>query len=284
FGISLLKEQIAPAARFIENHLLGNNGIKMTPEWDVNHTSEPAMSGWYPHWDFPALKLLCRAQKWPAIQKWLNLVEECYTNLGYCPEFLSTQYQSPEIWQHHGAAWNLNCAAGWYNALLDAVVGISFDPGGISCHSTGDNSIFNLKNLNFRKGQWDVIKSGEGEFISFLEVDGEKILGALKILSRFYTSGQHTLKIHYQPAPVETPVLTELTGAELIDIQITKTSIQYTIQGLGTTDVTFSSMEKPVIFLDDKPVPFEWSETLKTGTFQLLLSGKHLFTIHRKGS
>ncbi|UCE05245.1 MAG: hypothetical protein JSW07_16730, partial [bacterium] len=167
FGFRLLKNQVGKAAEFIENHLLGDNGLKMTPEWDINHNSEPAMSGWYPHWDLPGIKLLTRAAKWTAMQKWLNLVEACYSQLGYCPEFLSTKYQRPELWHHHGAAWNLNCAAGWYNALIHSIIGIAFDSGGITCHPSPLVPEASLKKLIFRNGRWEVKKSGEGDFISW---------------------------------------------------------------------------------------------------------------------
>lgn len=199
FGFELLKNHVAQAADFIEQHLLGDTGLKMTPAWDRNHNSEPAMSGWYPHWDLPAIKLLAHAGKWSAIQKWLNLVEECYDRLGYCPEFLSTKYQRPELWQHHGAAWNLNCASGWYQALIHSIIGIKFDQGGITCHPAPLVPEASLKKFIFRKGSWEIKKAGEGDFISWLEVDGEKVEGSLKIPAKFYTAGAHRLIIHYRP-------------------------------------------------------------------------------------
>ncbi|MCI0495790.1 hypothetical protein L0Z72_12365, partial [candidate division KSB1 bacterium] len=201
FGFQLLKNQVEKAAEFVELHLLGDNGMKMTPAWDKNHNSEPAMSGWYPHWDLAAIKLLARAEKWTAIQKWLNLVEECYNHLGYCPEFLSTKYQRPELWRHHGAAWNLNCASGWYQALIHSVIGIEFHPNGIICHPAPLMPDASLKKMTFRSGRWTIQKSGEGEFIGWLEIDGEKIMNTLKIPEKFFTAGEHRLIIHYQSDP-----------------------------------------------------------------------------------
>jgi len=281
FGFQLLKHHVGKAAAFIENHLLGENGLKMTPSWDKNHDSEPAMSGWYPHWDLPAIKLLAQAGKWSAIQKWLNLVEECYTQLGYCPEFLSTKYQRPELWHHHGATWNLNCAAGWYNALLYSIIGIDFDLGGITCHPTLIAPNASLKGLVFRNGKWNIMKSGEGDFISSLEIDGEKLIGSLKIPVRFYSDGEHLLKIHYQSDEPDFPILTELNGAELIEVEVGKNNLNYKIRGLGTTEVSFSSIEKPCLFLDGKPVSFHWSDHLKAGKMQLILKGEHQFIIQR---
>ncbi|MCU0644661.1 MAG: hypothetical protein MUC94_10405 [bacterium] len=282
FGSQLLKNQVEKAADFIELHLLGDNGMKMTPAWDRNHNSEPAMSGWYPHWDLPAIKLLARAGKWSAIQKWLNLVEECYVQLGYCPEFLSTKYQRPELWHHHGAAWNLNCAAGWYQALLHSIIGIAFDPGGITCHPAPLIPEASLKKLIFRNNSWEIQKSGQGDFISWLEIDGEKLAGSLKIPAKFYTDGEHRLIIHYQSAEPDDPILKELIKAELLETQVGKTENRYLIQGLGTTDVSFSSHEKPIVMLDGNPLAFHWSEAQRTGNLKLILNGKHQFTIQRR--
>ncbi|HEX9975237.1 MAG TPA: hypothetical protein VGD14_24505, partial [bacterium] len=282
FGFQLLKNHVGKAAAFIENHLLGANGLKMTPEWDLNHDSEPAMSGWYPHWDFVAIKLLARAGKWTAIQRWLNLVEECYTQLGYCPEFLSTKYQRPEVWRHHGAAWNLNCAAGWYNALIHSTIGIAFDPGGITCHPTPIAPGASLKKLIFRNGRWNIQKSGEGDLISWLEIDGEKVVGTLKLPTRFYTDGEHRLKIHHRSGEPDYPILRELNGAELIAVAVKNNKMLYKIQGLGTTDVSFSCFEKPLVFVDGNPISFQWSNEEKTGKLQLILSGQHQFIIQSK--
>jgi len=282
FGFQLLKNHVDKAADFIDKHLLGDNGLKMTPVWDKNHNSEPAMSGWYPHWDLPAIKLLSGAGRWTAIQKWLNLVEECYTQLGYCPEFLSTMYQRPELWHHHGAAWNLNCAAGWYQALIHSIIGIAFDLGGITCHPTPLVPDATLKKLVFRNGKWNVTKSGNGNFISRLEIDGEKLIGSLKIPLRFYSAGEHLLKIHYQSDIPDFPILTELNGAELIEVAVKKSKIFYTILGLGTTDVSFSSIEKPYLFLDCNPISFNWSDEEKIGKLKLILSGEHQFIIQSK--
>ncbi len=281
FGFQLLKNYVGEAANFIENYLLGSNGLKMTPEWDVNHNSEPAMSGWYPHWDLVAIKLLTRARKSMAIQKWLALVEECYSQLGYCPEFLSTKHERHDLWYHHGAAWNLNCAAGWYNALLYSIFGINFDLGGITCHPAPLGPNASLKKMAFRNGKWNISKSGNGDFISWLDVDGEKIMGSFKIPAKFYSDGNHRLNIHYQSNKPDCPILNELIGAELIKVQVEKKANLYTIRGLGTTDISFSGMDQPLIFLDGKPCEaFEASQgTIK---LQLILTGEHQIIIQRK--
>lgn len=279
FGRSLIRGKIDEAATFIANHLLSENGIKMTPAWDKNHFSEPAMSGWYPHWDLPAVKLLARAGKWSAVQKWLNLVEEYNSRLGYCPEFISTNQKHDKIWFHHGAVWNLNCATGWYQALLLAIFGSEFDEGGITFFPTQIGHNASLQGLKFRNGTWNISKAGNGQYLSNLEIDGEKIFGSLKVPAKYYTNSEHTLISFYEFQPPEFPVLSGLIGADLIDVQHSKNGTAFTIHGVGTTEVEFSSPEKPTIIFDKKRIPFLWEEKKKSCSLQIELLGEHQLEI-----
>lgn len=279
FGYSLLENKIPAAADFIQQNLLGENGLSMTPAWDRNHTSEPAMSGWYPHWDYVALKVLARSGNQEAISFWLSRVEACLETLGYCPEFVATNVPPAERFTRHGAAWNVNCAAGWYNALLHAVAGLDFDLGGITCRA-GEKGV--VEKLAFRGGLWSVKTIGSGQFISSLQVDGNEIYGTWKIPAKFYTAASHALEIRLQEQPPNAPGLTELWGAAVNHVEISAAATRFEIQGVGLTDLCFCAARRPELVLDKKSVAFEWDETGKTGTCQLELSGIHELIL-RKG-
>ena len=51
----LFRNKTDRCSDFILEYLLSERGISLTPQWDINHTSEPAHSAWYPHWDYPAI-------------------------------------------------------------------------------------------------------------------------------------------------------------------------------------------------------------------------------------
>ena len=107
-------------------------------------------------------------------------------------------------------------------------------------------------------------------------------MGTLKVPARFYSDNEHSLKIYYQKQIPDIPVVTELIGAELVQVDVRNTKSIYKIRGLGTTDLRFSSPEKPCLFLDQNPISFFWSEKEKTGHTQMMLKGEHQLIIQRK--
>ncbi|NUM78136.1 hypothetical protein HUU40_27555, partial [candidate division KSB1 bacterium] len=280
WGYALLRNKLNSSAQFISAHLLNERGLALTPAWDVNHHSEPAMSAWYPHWDFAAIKALAHAGDFQAVRRWLHVVDECYRQLGYCPEFVALDVKPEEQWQHHGAAWNLNCAAGWYNALLHGLAGLEFDLGGLTCRTTADMPAFRLKQLHFRGGRWQVEKSGSGKFITSLAVDGEEIKGTLKIPPRFYTADEHQLRIHYAEKLPHHPMLLELWGAELVNVDWAKDEAVFLIHGFGQTDLCFSCPEKPELYFDGSEIDYLWQPETNIARCQLSLTGEHEVKLH----
>ena len=281
FGMSLLREKLNRCSRFIGAQLLSETGLFMTPAWDMHHHSEPAMSAWYPHWDLAAVKLWLRDQNVAALGQWLALVEQCYQTLGYCPEFLSLAVPAAERWRHHGAAWNLNCAAGWYGAILAGVIGIERDLGGLTCFpialSTSDQPT--LKNFRFRKGKWEIRRSGHGEYLTSVRVDGKLLLGTHKIPACFYTAGEHLIEIEYGCFLPDRPVLLELIAAQLCDVTTVADGLIYSIHGFGCVDVSFSSPLQPRVLLDQKSVKMAWSPAARKAQGRLSLSGHHKLTV-----
>ncbi|MCG3157663.1 MAG: hypothetical protein DKINENOH_04299 [bacterium] len=275
WGYALLRNKLNSCAQFISAHLLSERGLALTPAWDVNHHSEPAMSAWYPHWDFAAIKALAHAGDFQAVRRWLHLVDECYGRLGYCPEFVALNVKPEEQWQHHGAAWNLNCAAGWYNALLHGLAGLEFDLGGLTCRATTDLPEFRLRQLHFRSGKWQIEKSGSGRFITGLQIDGEEIAGTSKAPVRFYTPDEHQLRIQYAEKAPHSPMLLELWGAELINVDLAKDEAVFVIHGFGQTDLCFSCPEKPELYFDGSEIDYLWQPETNTARCQLSLTGEH---------
>jgi hypothetical protein len=278
----LLRDKLNACAQFISAHLLNKRGLGLTPAWDVNHHSEPAMSAWYPHWDFVAIKALAHAGDFQAVRRWLHLADECYRRLGYCPEFVALNVKPEEQWQHHGAAWNLNCAAGWYNALLHGLVGLEFDLGGLTCRAAADMPAFCLRQLHFRGGRWQVEKSGNGKFITSLKIDGNEIQGTLKVPAHFYTSDDHQLRIQYAEQLPYYPRLLQLWGAELINVTLTKDEAVFMIRGFGQTDLCFSCPEQPELHFDSGEADYQWQPETKTARCQFSLTGEHEIKLQKK--
>lgn len=278
YGYHLLREKLHDIGRFLNLHLLGATGLSLTPAWDVNHNTEPAMSAWYPHWDFPAVKIWTDNLDQTALQKWLAVVEQCYQALGYCPEFLSLETPAEQKWQNHGAAWNLNCATGWYQALLHSFIGIETDIGGLTCHpapALHDGQRAAIKKLCYRGGKWDIESAGKGDFITEIFVDDAPVIGTLKIPCSFYTPGCHRIKIQYDERPIDGPMLLSLCGAAVAGSESSPQQSVYPIQGFGRVDLRFAGARECTVWLDGRLIKHNDASGLHIGYSRLELTGEH---------
>jgi hypothetical protein len=283
FGNYLLGRKKNACARFIQQYLLCEEGVRQTPVWDLNHTSEPVMSAWYPHWDLPAMKVMANADHAEAVKYWLDLVEKCYAALEFCPEFVDTESGNAEKWSRHGAAWNLNCTAGWYQAILYALMGLDFDMGGITCHAVGNLPAVEIAGIVYRGGTWSVRRFGSGRFIKQLLVDGVVIENTLKIPVEFYSDGTHELVIEQTDTVPERPKVMAVWGGGVRTVHAGEGDLAVEINGRGLTDVVIFSTDRIVIELDGRiileKILFSDSETM----VQLLLSGQHKLKIKNEG-
>lgn len=289
FGHLLLADRLQACAGFLSRHLLQERGLAMTPTWDRHHTSEPAMSAWYPHWDLAAAKIWTRCGDRLSIQRWLDLVEQTFAALGYCPEFLSLHAPDQERWQHHGAAWNLNCATGWYSALLSALLGLQFDSSGITLLPVpslmdhgGRRRHAAVRRLCFRGGLWDFESSGEGRHIIELRVDDHPVVGSLKIPSTCYTPGTHRVHIKYGEQEDDAPILAECCGGSVRDSKRNCAKTVVTVYGYGRVDVCVRLSSAPQLLLDGEPVPVTWFARDRAAWGRLRLAGEHELVISRK--
>jgi hypothetical protein len=202
--------------------------------------------------------------------------------MGYCPEFLSLHAPENERWLHHGAAWNLNCATGWYSAILHALLGLQFDPGGITLlpipavyDKAGRRNHARVRKLNFRGGLWDVATEGEGDHIIDLRVDGESIIGSHKIPVSCYTPAEHHVSIRYGKQPCGGPALAEFCGGHLLSVQTSAGKTSATVRGFGRVDFSVCAAQRPYIQLDGKPVAFSWNAGQRKGHGRISLAGEH---------
>lgn len=275
FGLGVLRESLPRAAEFIDAHLLGDNGLALTAAWDRFRRSEPAMSAWYPHWDWVAVQVLASQGRNAALRRWLPLLQSCFTSLGYCPEFVAVDVPAEQRWHHHGAVWNLNCAAGWYNALLRGVAGLSFDLGGITCHPAPGMPPFVLDKLHFRGGHWRVERRGDGRYLQAIDIDGERLDGTWKIPASYYTAANHTLCLHHSDELPRAPVLSEAWGAEVLAVAVAGDRSRCRIRGYGSCDLAIRAHRQPQVRLDGRELVLTWQAGTGLGYVQVRLAGEH---------
>lgn len=278
-GFSLLHHKINDAADFISKNLLSQNGIRLLPAWDQKKESESVTNAWYPHWDIYMIKFLRRAGRANEIMQWLSAVEKTLIHLGYCPEFLSFEgfeNDDENPWRFHGAVSNLNCATGWYRALLEGVIGLEFDPGGMTVIPLSlPIKEIQLTHLYDRGTIWDVMIKNEGEYLNEIRVDDQLIAGCLKIPYRFYDNGRHTLDLRYGVERQNGICIHTLINAQLLEIRNSMNELHTVINCLGTVDLSFFSPYQPELLVDGIHYSFQWNNDTNNGMVQLPLFGIH---------
>jgi hypothetical protein len=281
-GWPLIRPKLAACAGFIAQNHLSSLGTRLLPSWDRNAGSETATGSWYPHWDLYALKVLRRAARVPEIMTWLRSVQRVLDRLGYAPEFLALDRLSrtdTDSWLRHGAPSNLNCVTGWYQALLEGIVGLEFDPGGITLIPLAlPLGEVVLSGIHHCGTVWNVtVHNGESGHCS-LRIDGEELHGCMKVPSRFSSGGEHTLEVVYDAASRPRRFM-EFVNAELLETAEEGESVLARIRALGCVDVVYTAPAPGRCFLDGKEVTGVAHLSGNTYTARLRIRGDHTLRI-----
>ncbi|MDH3253099.1 MAG: hypothetical protein OEM41_09930, partial [Ignavibacteria bacterium] len=281
-GLELIRENISRIADFVARNHLTADGTLLVPPWDRNYGSEDAMVSWYPHWDIYMLKIFRRAGNAEAIVAWLNMVERLLDHLGYCPEFLRLDGFSrgeANPWRAHGSYSNLNCITGWYRAILEGVMGIEHDPGGITVIPLGlPLGEVRLQHYRHRGETWNIVVDNSGSVLTTIEIDGVEMRGCLKIPSSIAEKGIRDLRIRYGDRAPSVRFL-ELSNAVVLESEGDDSSAEVRIRALGTVDVLCAAPACPSLRIDGNPAPVAWDDQGKKASAHLLLPGEHTLVL-----
>lgn len=271
-GLSLIRGRLKDAGEFISRHLCARFGLRLLPEWDRNAATETVSGSWYPHWDVYALTVLRRAGRSAEIVRWLSSMNDVLGWLGYAPEFLMLE-GLPEEKGRHGAASNLNCATGWYRALLVGLCGLEIDPGGITVLPLdlplGRVALSGIRSHGTR---WDLAVEHGGPYLRSFSVDGEEIRGCLKIPARYHDGGRHLIELRYGEERLAAP-FAELTNAEVLDVRHGPSGTQVAFRALGRVEVVLAGDHTGDLRLDGEV--FAAGPLAGGSVFSLDLVGEH---------
>jgi hypothetical protein len=175
---------------------------------------------------------------------------------------------------------NLNCASGWYRAIVEGIFGIEFDTGGMSVVPL-DLGIpgMSLRRLVHRGSRWEISVVGRGGSSAEIRIDGTTLRGCMKVPSRYHDGRPHRLEIDYDERGAP-PCFTEIVNAEVLDTEGDDAHAGVTVRGLGTVDIAFPAPRAMEVHVDGRAAPFR-SES-GTGYLQLPLAGEHTLLL-RKG-
>jgi len=253
-AVPLVRGRMQEIARFIARDLLTEHGLRTVPLSERGDGNEVVLDAWYPHWDLYALKLLRRAGDEEGIRRWLALAESALERLGYCPEYLSMKGfrdGDPGAWLKHGAPSNLNCVTGWYRGILEGVLGLDFDAGGLTLVCTPPSvESATLIGLCFRGAIWDVELLPGGPELQECTVDGHALTGCRKIPLSLSGPGRHLIRMRFGQARPRVTI-EEITNCEVLEIQEADPgSVRLRIRSLGPGELVYSSPGPAIVRLD----------------------------------
>ncbi|HMK38689.1 MAG TPA: hypothetical protein VK569_05055, partial [Bacteroidota bacterium] len=233
-----------------------------------------------PHWDIYLLKLLRRGGERSGIIAWLHSMEKVLERLGYAPEFIALDglgRDDPEAWLRHGAVSNLNCATGWYRAIVEGIFGVEIDAGGMTVIPLDlDLARMSLSGLVHRNSRWEIIVENRGGRNADLLLDGRPLRGCTKVPAEHHDGAPHRLEIIYSSRGAS-PCFTELVNAEVLASDGDDARATVTLRGLGTVDIAFPANGPLDLSIDGQAVPFRSADG--TGSLQLPLEGVHTMSL-----
>ena len=281
-GIPLIRDLLPAMGRFLSERLQTDTGTRMLPLSDARLQGEDALGSWYPHWDIYLLKVLRRTGNAGAIGRWYRAAEVALRNLGYVPEFIKLDGLTVDpgpSWLRHGAVSNLNCITGWYHGIIEGIMGIETDPGGMSVIPLGlpmgDGAI---RGLTFRHAIWDVSVHNGGAYLTEIRVDGRPITGSLKIPVGPYDRGTHELTIRYGNAPGHSG-FREILNAEVLETSGSATSASVKIRPLGIADVVVDDASRVRCEMDGGEVVLTVDPVTGLGAFRIEEMTEHELTL-----
>jgi hypothetical protein len=288
FGARLFRPVIPDISQFIEHELFKPDGIRMVPDWDP-HTGTETVTGdcWFLHFDLYCLKAFRRAGDGAAIERWLRLAEAYFSKRCSIPELqmMDSSAVFPPDW--HGAVgqiWQLFVMSGWTRGLLEGVLGLETDIGGLTYIPCPSSLPIRLGKYPFRGGTWKVDVSGEGSWVVRLTVDGKILEGSMKVPIEFYTLGDHHLEILRTALPPAAPCLLEATGAAVIESTLEERRLVIRLQAFNHVNLVFYTPFLPQVLMNGDPFQVDWNPESGITASDIVLQGIQELVVEKKPS
>jgi len=273
FGAWLLRPVRQQVSDFIRRELVKPDGIRMVPEWDAHIGTETVTSTcWFLHFDLYCLKAFRRAGDADAIDEWIDLIDRFFTKRQVIPELqmLAEVGEPAQDWVGIiGQIWQMFALSGWTRGLLEGVLGLETDIGGITYIPCDLKRDVRLEGFPYRGGKWDITVTGNGAWVQRIVVDGLSIQGSYKIPEGFYTQGRHTLEIVRGTRPPSAPLILEATGASInMHIQ-NQESLKVELRADNEVNVCFFAPRLSRVMVDGELIEPQWDAASCTGTFSI---------------
>ncbi len=263
-------------AAFIDQHQVTREmGNLILPCWDRCWGGNVQFGCWWSFFDAMVLRILCAAGRSDAADRWFDCVEHCM-KYRYVPEGAHAYDAVEEPYPDMPGSWFTAGAKAWYIGLIESLVGVRVDAGGITV-SPADLPPTGISGLRWGRRSFSVKTTGAGPYIECLRVDGPRVDGTLKLPSAL--NDFDILEIVRSSTPPESPILLSASHAAVGEIQSRTHSLEFSLSGHSRTTVRLYTPSRPAITVDGKDQEFEWDPNHCTATIRVELSGNAPTTI-----
>jgi hypothetical protein len=227
---------------------MSERGINMTPDDDPHYGTETVTTScWFMHFDAYALRLLRRAGRGAAILRWLDMADRLFMEYLCVPELVRTGAAWMRDGRHleAGQRWQMFAAMGWYRGLVEGVVGLEHDIGGLTAIPADLPLDVGLAGHRYGSSTWDVAVDGRGAWWGGIELDGQSVTGSYKLPVDCMSAGRHVLRLTRSPVAPALPVLMAAPGAAVIESGYADGRLRVRLAGDGPASIRVWS-QRPV--------------------------------------
>jgi hypothetical protein len=267
YGDELCDGYIRRMAAYQLKHFYSRMGISiLSPRhpdlWDRDgnqfHCSWPVM-------DSHNLKLALWARSERALDHFVPWIEHLMAR-HTVPEAIQMRVKKAFPVVYDSGAWQAYTASSWYRVVVECLLGVFPDAGGIRVAGT-PASPMRLTGFHYRGAGLDVVTEGRGWDVTRLEVDGRVVAGAQTVAAQLLTGGRHRLRIVRGTAHGVPLRVLSANGAGVEVEESAARRLAFCLTGAGLTRVRLQAGTPPAVRVDGRPATVRPGE--RTGTYWL---------------
>jgi hypothetical protein len=258
FARDLVAGREAPCAAFLAEHHAFAGGIRMFPLWDRAFNGDGNQFGQhYPVGsDVAFLNLMAADGRQELLERWLRWVDEFWR-----------QYTVPEgvtVEAENDGPRRPDCPGGkqpfaakaWQIGLLNGVLGVHFDVGGITAGPGLDRPLA-LSRVCFQRKRWTIATKGKGPYVRLLRINGKAVRGTCRVPADLSTGRSVHLEIVRSLKPSAAPQLVAADGARISSVEQGANTLRLRLSAPGAVRVWFRARGRCTPTWNGEAIPVE---------------------------
>ena len=253
----LVRKNDETYVKFIEAHCVGTAYFRAIPLWDTSFDGDAnQLHCTWPVVEENVMRLMNRQGKTDILKKWASWVAY-WTNKLLVPEGISylIETETPETdrWNCEPGTWQAYTMRQWYQDILHAYLGVSFDYGGVNISPSGVGA-YSVSGLYYKGGTINIHCTGSGKEIKEIIINNKKISGTRKIPYDLLNVGGTT---SIEITLCDTPPTLEFAGCYntcITEYKNDENEFSFFIEGAGHAELQFNSINKINILLNGNKI------------------------------